>query len=540
MENNFPEHFPARAVYSQMRAQTGKKIVEMNRRTILRGAMLGSAISTLPMLVSRWGEASAQGGETASPFEPFMVRDKARMLAGKPHVPPNRTVPDGFGDIGYDQYRNIRFEREKAEFRDGKSGFQAQWLPRGFLFKDEVLINIVRDGKSHRLTPDNSVFRFENGVVTPKPGQRLGYSGFRLTAPLNKPDVQDEIAVFQGASYFRAIGRGNIYGSSARGLALNTADARGEEFPVFREFWIERPADESQAMVVHALLDSPSVSGACRITIRPGTTTATTMELALYPRVVLEQVGIGALTSMFLFAPNDPLLSGSRDFRPAVHDAQGLEYSSDTGERFWRPLNNPKRLEVSVFSDSNVRGFGLMQRQRSFFDYQDLEAQYEKRPSVWVEPLGDWGEGAIHLVEIPVQEEVHDNIVALWRPRTALAKGGEYLFSYRLHWGMDGPLGSPLGKVAATRTGSLPDGQLFVLDFTGGGIGDVPLDQLTPVVSHGGGKISNVVVQPNPHIHGVRLTFNLVPDGATTVELRARLLRAEAPATETWLYRWSA
>ena len=86
-------------------------------------------------------------------------------------------------------------------------------------------------------------------------------------------------------------------------------------------------------------------------------------------------------------------------------------------------------LQISAFADTSPRGFGLLQRERMFADYQDLEARYENRPSVWVEPIGDWGEGAVELVEIPSEQEVNDNIVAFWRPHDPLRAKGEYMLN---------------------------------------------------------------------------------------------------------------
>ncbi len=241
------------------------------------------------------------------------------------------------------------------------------------------------------------------------------FSGFRLRAPLNRAEHFDEFVVFQGASYFRAVAKGQEYGLSARGLALKTGDARGEEFPFFRTFWIERPRPEANTVVVHALLDSDSTTGAYRFTIRPGDPTVMDVEMTLYPRVELTHVGLAPLTSMFFFGPNDRV--GIDDFRPAVHDSDGLAIWNGRGEWLWRPLINPETLQVSAFVDDNPRGFGLLQRHRAFADYQDLEAHYERRPSLWVETIGEWGSGAVQLVEIPSKSEYHDNVVAFWRPR---------------------------------------------------------------------------------------------------------------------------
>jgi len=275
-----------------------------------------------------------------------------------------------------------------------------------------------------------------------------------------------------------------------------------------------------------------------RFTIRPGDSTIMTVEMTLYPRADVDQAGLASLTSMFMFGPNDR--NGIDDFRPMVGDAQGLAIITGRGERIWRPLTNPLRLQISSFHDNNVRGFGLMQRQRSFFDYQDLEARYEKRPSVWVEPISDWGEGAVHLIEIPTPEEVHDNIVAFWRPKEPLRKGREYNYTYRLHWTWDTPDRDPIARFGATRVGGTEARRLFVLDLIGDKIKGISPDGLDPRVTANAGAISNVVLQPNPDIEGWRLSFAFEPKGADLSELNAQLWRGDERLSETWAYRWTS
>ncbi|MEW6257861.1 MAG: glucan biosynthesis protein G [Pseudomonadota bacterium] len=504
----------------------------IDRRVFLIGTTLLAAAQATP--------APAQapaGGDEGAPFDAQTVRNLARELAARPFKAADRTLPPELQKLSYDAYRNIRFNPDRSLWRGQGLPFEAQLLHRGFLFADRVDIHVVAGGKARRLAYDPNLFRFEHGVTPPPPGLDLGFSGFRLHGPLNRADYFDEIVVFQGASYFRAVGKGQGYGSSARGLAIKTGAATGEEFPIFKAFWIEQPAAEGKSIVVHALLDSPSATAAHRFTIQPGETTITTVEMSLYPRTDLSEAGIGGLTSMFLFGPNDQM--GFDDFRPAVRDAQGLAVIDGSGEHLWRPLTNPRRLEVSSFRSTNMRGFGLMQRQRSFFDYQDLEARYEKRPSLWLEPIGDWGEGAVHLVEIPTPEEVHDNIVAFWRPKDTLRKGGEYNYTYRLHWAWDVAEPRDLARVAATRAGAAGDRRLFVVDYVGGSVRDLAPDGVEARVTTNAGDISNIVLQPNPEMQGTRLSFALNPKGTDVAELRAGVFREGKPLTETWIYRWT-
>ncbi|TCT03480.1 glucan biosynthesis protein [Aquabacter spiritensis] len=481
-----------------------------------------------------------QGAAPPVPFDAYSVRQLARERAQKPFRAPDQKLPGQLEKLSYDDYRNIRFNGERAVWRGEDLPFQVQLMHRGFLFREKVDIYLVADGQARPLAYSPDLFRFEHGVAAPDPKDAaLGFSGFRLHAPMNSPDYFDEVAAFQGASYFRAVAKGQVYGSSARGLSLKTGDPAGEEFPLFVAYWIERPRQGGDSIVLHALLDSQSATAAFRFTIRPGQSTNMAIEMTLFPRVDIDQAGIGTLTSMFFFGPNDR--DGVDDFRPMVCDAEALAISNGRGERLWRPLQNPSRLEFSVFVDTNMRGFGLMQRQRSFFDYQDLEARYEKRPSVWVEPIGDWGQGAVHLIEIPTREEIHDNIVAFWRPKDPLRKGGEYSYTYRLHWGWDNPDPTRLARFGTTRTGRVGDSRLFVVDLVGETIAAGDMKALRAEVSTSAGTVRDVVLQPNAEIGGARLSFVLdPPQGEGTAELRAQLMRDAQVVSEVWVYRWRA
>jgi glucans biosynthesis protein len=349
--------------------------------------------------------------------------------------------------------------------------------------------------------------------------------------------VWDEFVVFQGATYFRGVGRGQSYGISARGLAIATGEPQGEEFPYFSKFWVERPASGQMDLVVHALMDSPSVTGAYRFTITPGESTVMDVTLTLFPRSPITAIGIAPLTSMFLFDQTNR--RGYDDFRNAVHDSDGLQILNGAGELIWRPLANPRRLQMSAFVDENPRGFGLMQRKRDSDDFNDFTARYEDRPSLWVEPVGDWGRGSVVLVEIPTERETNDNIVAFWRPRTPIAAGQPYSASYRLYWGEDAPIGSTLMRVAHTRTGaSLASKRFFVVDFDGAD-SDIPLEEVTVVSSASRGAITEPHLVRDDRSGVIRATFELDPENQPLTEIRLQLMAGGEPASETWLYRWT-
>ena len=309
----------------------------------------------------------------------------------------------------------------------------------------------MKNGQAQRLAYRPDLFTVGKLVPTPLPTEDIGFSGFRLLHPVNTRRHFDEVAVFQGASYFRSVGRHQIYGLSARGLAVKVGEPSGEEFPVFRAFWIEEPAPRSVSVTVHALLDSPSVAGAYRFVIDPGEDTVMQVEAVLFPRVELAAVGLAPGTSMYMFSASER--SWVDDFRPQVHDSDGLLIFNGRGEQLWRPFANPTRLEISAFADTGPRGFGLMQRDRDPAHYQDFESHFERRPSLWVEPTGDWGEGAVVLTEIPTDAEIHDNIVAFWRPQKPISAGSEFRFAYKLSWGEEPAAARDRLRVVATALG---------------------------------------------------------------------------------------
>jgi periplasmic glucans biosynthesis protein len=489
------------------------------------------------------GPAGAQDASVASgqPFSPVYVQQLAQELAKKPFVSAKDQVPERWASLGYDQYRDVRFRAERAIWHGEHRNFELHLLPSGWLYKFPVAINIVDGGMVKPIQPDSSMFAF--GTLAGEPpadAPPMSFSGFRVNGPINRPNVFDEIVAFQGASYFRGLSRGQTYGLSARGLAINTAQPSGEEFPFFRTFWIETPAKASRELIVHALLDSPSTTGAYRFRIVGGAPTTVDVEVKLYPRNDLLHAGIAPLTSMFLYSGIDR--SRIDDFRPAVHDSDGLAIANGGGEHIWRPLTNPRRLQISVFSVREVRGFGLIQRQRSFSGYEDLEANYEHRPGAWIVPTGSWGDGSVHLIEIPSEEEIHDNVVAFWRPLGPYGKDQVYTFAYRLSWPNDAPswqgaivsnTASGLANGAERKTGAVR----YAVDFIGPSLAAPQLPQAA--LSATAGKVSLPVVLRNANTKGVRVDFLLTPGDADVVEMRLELRSKDKLVSEVWLARWT-
>lgn len=496
----------------------------MQRRHLFR-ALLGLTL-LMGSGVPAWAKAPA--------FDDGTVPALARALAAKPYAAPAQDLPASLAGIGYDQYRDYRFKPAQALWRESGRPFQLQFFHRGYLFRDRVDVSVVQGGRATPVRYTPALFDF--GPQPVPSGADMGFAGFRVHGAINGAGTLDEIAAFLGASYFRAVGRGQQYGLSARGLALGSGDDNHEEFPVFRAFWIEQPAAGDAAVVVHALMDGPSAAAAFRFRIQPGEATVFDTRMRLYPRVDIANAGIAPLTSMFHFTAND----GQRidDFRAAAHDSDGLALHTGRGEQLWRPLRNPNRVQHSFFQDRSPRGFGLMQRKRAFADFGDIEAAYQRRPSLWVEPVGDWGAGAVVLVEIPTGHEYQDNIVAFWRPAQPLAAGREYRFDYRLHWGPGHAWQPALATVTATRTGPAANApaRRLVLDLAGGRGADATTVRAQVEASRG--TVAHAVAQPNPDTRGWRVSFEYTPDPGVDGELRAVLVDDRGPVSETWLYRW--
>lgn len=504
----------------------------MNRRDFLQ-----TSAAALPFLTLA-GKASAQQTQAAAvPFGPAYVRQIARDLATKSYQAPDEKLPDSLKDLDYDRYRAIRFKPDHALWRGEKLPFQMQFFHRGFFYKSRIDIYEVVDGRATKIAYRPDYFSFGD---TPAPPSNidLGFAGFRIHAPINTPDYYDEVCVFLGASYFRAVAKGETYGLSARGLSINTGEAKGEEFPLFKAFWIEKPAPNATSIVIHALLDSKSAAASYRFTVRPGATTLFDVEMSLYPRVDLNHAGLAPMTSMFFFGPNDRI--DVDDFRPSVHDSDGLAIYNGRGEQLWRPLSNPRDLQISTFADLNPRGFGLMQREKNFSAYQDIESRFEHRPSLWVEPIGDWGEGSVQLIEIPTKEEVHDNIAGFWLPKVPLQAKAEHNFTYRLHWGPDAPKAHTLARFARTAIGTRGEGtKLFVLDLVGDGLKAADPKKIKGVVTAEKAEVKNIVTQPNPETGGWRLSFEIPIKDNTPIELRASLMQDDQALSEIWIYRWA-
>ncbi|MBU0525673.1 MULTISPECIES: glucan biosynthesis protein G [Pseudomonas] len=471
------------------------------------------------------------------------VSVKAKELAGQKYEAPRSNLPNEFREMKFADYQKIRFRTEKAEWADQKTPFKLSFYHQGMHFDTPVKINEITANTVEEIKYDPTRFDFGDVKFDPKATEQLGYAGFRVLYPINKADKQDEIMTMLGASYFRVVGKGHTYGLSARGMAIDTALPSGEEFPRFTEFWIQRPKPGDKHLVIFALLDSPRATGAYRLTLRPGSDTIVDVKARMFLRDKVTKLGVAPLTSMFLFGANQP--SKVLNYRRELHDSSGLSIHAGNGEWIWRPLNNPKHLAVSNYSIENPRGFGLLQRGRDFSHYEDLDDRYDKRPSAWIEPKGDWGKGSVDLVEIPTADETNDNIVAFWSPEKLPEPGQPLDVAYRMHWTIDeAALHAPdsawvqqtlrsTGDVKQSNLIRQPDGSVaYLVDFEGPSLAALPetADVRSQVSVGDNAELVENSVRYNPETKGWRLTLRMkIKDPGKPTEMRAALVENIVP-----------
>ena len=492
------------------------------------------------------GVAHAQGATPPAPAKPPVtypfsfdtLLETAKHRAATPYSPQRSSLPAALDKLSPEQYRSLRFNPDAGIWREEKLPFRLELLRAAYNMPAAVTVSTVEDGIAKDLIATPAMFQ-TNGSLPAQLGKvaSLPLSGFRIRSRINSNKIWDEFLVFQGASYFRAVAKNLLYGLSARGLAIDTGEPSGEEFPAFTHFWVERPGPKATAIIVYALLESESTTGAYKFTVQPGIETQIEVDLTLFPRSEMRVVGIAPLTSMFLF--DETNRGHLDDYRPEVHDSDGLQVTTKGGEHIFRPLANPLKLQVSTFTARVPEGFGLVQRSRQQSDFQDFDAQYERRPSAWIAPQGDWGAGAVELVEIPSGRETNDNIVAFWRPAQPLMPGHPAQYAYTITWENEPALPKGLGWVLATRSGASIDRKrrVFMLDIVGAG---EKLDGLRLDLAASTGKISNATLTSNSELHGLRASFDIDPNDAELIELRLRVMRGDTPVSETWLYRWTS
>ena len=521
----------------------------MRRRQLL-GRALALAAAPLAGTMLRAAPADAATLGNAEPFDFASLKGRARALAQAAYQPPSSELPPALAQLGYDAFQSIRFRPGHDLWVGDKLDYRLQFFHRGYTFAKRVRMFEVVQGVAREIYYDPGMFELAAAHLDARTlGPQLGFAGFRVHFHTN---WDADVAAFLGASYFRAVGSDSRqYGASARGLAIGTGSDHAEEFPDFTAFWFERPQPGSARLTFYASLDSPSVTGAYRFDLDPGAPLVMNIDAALYPRYAIQRLGVAPLTSMYLFGENDRRMG--EDWRPEIHDSDGLSMLTGRGEWIWRPLTNPPGVHLYSFLDRDPQGFGLLQRDRNFDHYQDDGARYERRPGIWVTPrplagMG-WGEGAVALLEYDARDETIDNVAAMWVPARAPRPGDELLFSYQMRWGSNAAPDASLARVVATRTGiggvvGRPRARFswrFAVDFVGGELPTIGRDVvIEPVIQVSRGKVELVSARPQFELKGCRAMFDLVPTDESTepIDLRMYLRVGSEPLTETWMYQW--
>jgi len=477
--------------------------------------------------------------------------------AQKPFHSPRASLPDVLKNLNYDQYREIRFRQDKALWTDEDLPFRVDFFHPGYIFQEPVHMNEFTATHTQPIPFNQDYFDYGNLNIKNQIPRNTGYAGFRVQSYLNKSNQLDDLAVFQGASYFRVLGKGQTYGQSARGLALDSGENdRIEEFPIFTDWWLGKPDKDARTLTLYAILDSWSCTGAYEFQIRPGETTVVDVNAVLYcrePSLVLEAnmdappiktIGIAPLTSMFWFGKNSERKPD--DYRSEVHDSDGFMMKMTDGQTIWEPLDNPSNLRHQIFPAPNLRGFGLMQRERSFDAYQDLFTTFQDEPSVWVQPRGtNWNDGDVHLVELNGPWEGFDNIVAFWSPKTVPPALQPYRFGYTMYWTRETDMKiSPDNRVIATRIGLSAQNsnarQIFI-DFAGPKLSAIPLTNAPTAVvtcSTNAQIVANQVVW-NPSDQSWRAVLKMQPIADGPVDLTCTLQHTNQVLSETWRYQWT-
>jgi glucans biosynthesis protein len=510
----------------------------MDRRTWLKLAATTAAAAAFPI------PAFAQGNVPPMPFSEDWLDGFARELGDKPYKPFEKRVDEALANLPFDQYNSaILYKEDQAIWaKDGVPFTLEPYHTAGAFYSYPVNIYSVEGAQAIKIPYSADAFEFKPPASPPKSPAQSDFAGFRTFGQLEKPNVFKDFLNFLGATNFRAIGSGQVFGVSARAFAINTGQPGGEDFPLFRSFWIQKPKPTEQTLTIYGLFDSANAAGWLKFVVTPGWNTVIDTEAAIYPRRRIPYAGIAPIASRFFFGPGVP--PKRRDYRPRVHDSEALQIVNGMGEQIWRPLLNPERLQYSVFVDKKPKGFGLIQKERYFSSYQDADEQFEKKPSLWIEPLDGniWNEGSIELIELPAPEEKNENIVCFWRPKDGLGPGIGHRFRYRMHWCWNPPLDNKQAVVTQTRVGEGKSGEpAFIVDFYAGE-GCPPCNgaPLTANVTASAGEVRNPRVVSLPALGGThRLRFEFVPSGSDPIDLRAQLMANGKPVSDTWIFRWA-
>ncbi|HTJ01986.1 MAG TPA: glucan biosynthesis protein D [Methylovirgula sp.] len=526
---------------------------ETDRRSLLKSAAAAAAFSLVEGTATSEAEPSlTSSGLQFGPAKPFSfeaLKDRARQRVKQPYVAPLQPAPEIVSKIDYEAWGKIKFDMEHALFANGPGQFPVSFFHLGKFFPKSVAMHVIEGGQAREIIYDPRYFT----MPADSPAQHLpkgaGFAGLRIQEARDNKTYDwhtNDWVAFLGADYFRAIGALHQYGISCRVIALDVAVAdRPEEFPDFTHVYIDESGPKD-GLTLYALIEGPSIVGAVKMECVRGTGVVMDIEQLFCLRRDIARFGVAPLTSMYWFS--EVMKPTAVDWRPEVHDSDGLTMWTGRGERLWRQLNNPPHIIASAFADENPRGFGLMQRDRNFDHYLD-GVMYEKRPSLWVEPRGQWGKGAVHLVEIPTDDEIHDNVVAMWVPEKPATAGSEIDIAYKLYWLADEPHPTELARCVATRLGNggqpgqpRPHGvRKFMVEFLGGPLASLPFGVLPePVLWASRGTFSYIYTEAVPdNVPGHwRAQFDLTVTGADPVEMRLYLRAGNKILSENWLFQY--
>ncbi|WP_156679020.1 glucan biosynthesis protein [Sphingomonas profundi] len=488
-------------------------MADIDRRSAL---LLLAASTALP------GAAHAAGRAVPFSWEGLQRLAAARAAAPFRPVPPVA----GAGAIDFDAAGTLRYRADRTLL----GGIRL--FPLTATAPHPVRINLVEGGRARPVAFAPDLFEASAGHPA------LGLAGFRAITPGRDSDW----IAFLGASYFRAAGSQDQYGLSARGIAIDTGIDGREEFPAFTDFWIERRG--AQQFVVHALLDGPSVAGAFRFDCRHGADgVVQDASCVLFFRKDVARLGIAPCTSMFWYGEGDRV--AATDWRPEIHDSDGLAIATGSGERIWRPLVNPPRATLDSFADRAPRGFGLIQRDRDFANYQDDGAFYDRRPNLWIEPKGDWGAGAVSLFAFPTRGETDDNVVAFWTPAARARRGARMAFDYRMTWNGRDPAADAPSRAIACRAGTagrpgqkaVAGARKIVVDLSGEALGGLGRDAgVTVQADVARGRVLDKAAYPIVGRPGQwRAMIDVAVEGAGPADLRLYLRQGDRALSETIL-----
>jgi len=512
------------------------------------------------------------------------VQTTAQQLSQKPFVPLPDRLPPQIKKLTPAQELGIFWNDKYRLWRKNGLPFQIDFYHLSNECATSPKIDMVDNHGARALAYSPNFFNYQVPLNPPLPPD-LGYAGFYVRYPINKPDSLDGFFSALGASYFRVMAGDQVYGLSARGLAMNVGVAgKPEEFPEFKEWWLHQPDPNANQLVLDALLDSASVSGAYEFKLRPGAVTSVDVHAVLFFRKKVDWIGIAPFSSMYLYGENASNHFGN--FHPEIHDSDGVLLNTGKGDWRWRPLEQEPFLQTYQFSDENPKGFGLLQRDRDFQHYQDMDLKYNVRPSAWVTPHGNWGKGSVILSQLPSNNPNTDNVILFWHPDQLPKAGDRMDLDYTIDFYMNdaarpplafsnatwvispapppppappvAPKGAKLG-VAATSVPPPPPPPSptppvgttpvqFQIDFAGNGIEAIPADKPPILYLHCDPPqtfVRESSLQKIGYGNSWRATFTIIPFKRNVpTELQCRLLQAAQPPnnppplSEEWTYTW--